>query len=74
MHTLGCRVRNPSNVAPERVSRIVVTDAEGRPQGVISLSDVAMADAPHAAAILRQVASRELLGDEGTRQAPSPGP
>jgi CBS domain-containing protein len=54
-------------MAKERVSRIMVTDADGRPEGVISLSDVAMAGAPHAAALMRDVASRELLDFEGTR-------
>ena len=59
-------------MAQQRISRIVVTDSDGRAEGVISLSDVAMADAPHAAEILREVASRELLDFEGTRQPSSP--
>ena len=55
-----------------RVSRIVVTDATGGVEGVISLSDVAMADPARAAVILREVASRELLDVEGTTQPPAP--
>lgn len=53
-----------------RVSRLVVTDASGRVEGVISLSDVAMADQARAADVLREVASRELL-DAGGETQPS---
>lgn len=56
----------------EKKSRIVVTDAKGGVEGVISLSDVAMADTARAAGILREVAAREVLDSGGTLRSEDP--
>jgi CBS domain-containing protein len=46
-------------------SRVVVTDDAGKPVGIVSLADVARADAPDAARTLTAVAAREVLGPGG---------
>lgn len=48
-------------MARNRKSRVIVQDGEGRPVGVISLSDIARFDRVFAAETLRQVSSREIL-------------
>lgn len=41
-------------------SRILIQDENGRPVGVISLSDIAQHDRVYAAETIRQVSSREI--------------
>lgn len=72
-----CRPEDELSTAEElmaraHVSRIVVTDDAGHVEGVISLSDVAMADSPGATSVLREIAARELLDAGGAAHGPSP--
>jgi CBS domain-containing protein len=64
-HVVSCRsdddlIRAESLMAEHHKSRIVVTNAEGYLQGVLSLSDIVQLDGPRRAAeTIRKVTSRE---------------
>lgn len=70
-----CRASDELRVAERRMSgqrksRILVTSDDGRPIGVISLSDIASRLDPLAAQTLRDVARREIVGEQGKRRRP----
>ena len=50
-----------ARMGKEKKSRALVVDGQGRPKGVISLSDIALVDAPdHVGRLLREVTQREV--------------
>jgi CBS domain-containing protein len=50
-----------ARMGKEKKSRALVVDAQGRPRGVISLSDIALVEAPdHVGKLLREVTQREV--------------
>lgn len=67
---IDCRADDPLRIAERRMangqkSRIVVTDAERRCVGVISLSDIAQAESRRRAGeVLKEVTRREAGGSE----------
>jgi CBS domain-containing protein len=50
-----------AQMARYRKSRVMVIERDGKLAGVISLADLVLLDAPHAARTLRRVARREVL-------------
>lgn len=54
-----------SLMAGQKKSRVLCVDADGKPAGVLSLSDIARADTPDALDALRAVAAREVVSPSG---------